>query len=426
MRVRPAVARAWAIATPRGSSQAREHAPSRLGAFHSPNYRLYWIGQLTTNAGSWLQIVASGWLVLELTDSPAALGLNAAFQAVPILALSFVGGVIADRLDRFRLMVWAQVAQIVPDVLLALLVGTGQVRVEYVFAYSLITATINGLATPARQALVPRLVPTDALVSAIALNSILWQGAAVVGPAVAGLILARWGTAGNFYLNAASDVVSLLTLLLMRLSPVHREPNTQSAWQHLVEGTRYTWQDRRVRFVLLAAGALSLLGRPYTQIMPVFARDVFGVGPEGLGLLLTMPAVGTIAAAILLSVTAPRATLRWLLISGVVLGVSLTAFGLTNAFAPALVALVVVGGASSASATLANTLLQQVVDERVRGRVMSFFMAATWGSWRLGALPAGLVAQVWGAPLATIASGVLLLAVLAPTVRGRQFRETED
>src|ERR671933_841367 len=239
----------WARAA---TEQPHKHAAGRLGAFASPAYRLYWLGQLTTNAGSWLQIVASGWLVLELTDSPAALGLNAAFQAVPILALCFVGGVIADRIDRYRLMVWAQVAQVVPDALLALLIGTGQVRVEYVFAYSLITATINGLATPARQALVPRLVPAEALVSAIALNSVLWQGAAVVGPAVAGLVLATWGIAGNFYLNAASDLVSLLTLLLIRLPAVPREPVDQSAWQHLVEGTRYAWRDRRVRFVLLA------------------------------------------------------------------------------------------------------------------------------------------------------------------------------
>ena len=427
MQARTAAEREWAGSAASAQQElVAAHSTSRLGAFRSPAYRLYWIGQLTTNAGSWLQIVASGWLVLELTDSPAALGLNAAFQAVPILALSLVGGVIADRIDRYRLMVWSQVAQIVPDVVLAVLIGTGQVRVEYVFAYSLITATINGLATPGRQALVPRLVPAEALVSAIALNSILWQGAAVVGPAVAGVVLAAWGIAGNFYLNAASDLVSLGTLLLIRLPPVHRQPIDQSAWQHLLEGTRYAWRDRRVRFVLVAAAGLSLLGRPYTQIMPVFARDVFGVGPEGLGLLLTMPAIGTIAAAILLSLAAPRETLRWLVITGVVLGVSLTAFGLTNAFGPALVALMVVGGAGSASATLANTLLQQVVDERVRGRVMSFFMAATWGSWRLGALPAGLVAQVWGAPLACILSGVLLLAALAPNVRGRQLTEGES
>jgi MFS family permease len=427
MQARTAAEGEWAAgAVSAAGEEARPYAGGRLGAFRSPAYRLYWIGQLTTNAGSWLQIVASGWLVLELTDSPAALGLNAAFQAIPILALSLVGGVIADRIDRYRLMVWSQVAQIVPDVLLAVLIGTGQVRVEYVFAYSLITATINGLATPGRQALVPRLVPAEALVSAIALNSILWQGAAVVGPAVAGVVLAAWGIAGNFYLNAASDLVSLGTLLLIRLPPVQREPVEQSAWQHLLEGTRYAWQDRRVRFVLLVAGGLSLLGRPYTQIMPVFARDVFGVGPEGLGLLLTMPAVGTIVGAILLSLAAPKQTLRWLLLTGVVLGVSLTAFGLTHSFWPALAALAVVGGAGSASATLANTLLQQVVDERVRGRVMSFFMAATWGSWRLGALPAGLVAQVWGAPLACVLSGVLLLAALAPSVSRGQLSDTDN
>ena len=396
-------------------------AGQRFGAFQWPAYRLFWIGQVATNAGSWLQIVASGWLVLELTDSPAALGLNAAFQAVPILALSLVGGVIADRVDRYRLMVWAQVGQLVPDVVLAVLVGSGHIRVEVIYAYSLITATINGLSTPARQAFVPRLVPAEALVSAVALNSIVWQGAAVVGPAVAGVVLGTWGIAGNFYVNAGSDLVSLLTLVLIRLPQVWREAPRRSAWAHLVEGTTYTWQDGRVRFLLLVAAALSLLGRSYTQLMPVFARDVFHVGPEGLGLLLTMPAIGTIGAGVALSVGSPRAPMRWLLISAAALGVSLALFALTTAFMLALAALTVVGGASSASATLANTLIQQVVPDSVRGRVMSFFMAATWGSWRLGALPAGLVAQVWGAPVATALSAALLLFVLVPVSRGRSF-----
>jgi MFS family permease len=140
--------------------------------------------------------------VLELTDSPAYLGLNAVFQRVPILACALVGGVVADRFDRYRLMVGAQLVQLFPDVALALLAATGQVHVVHIFVYSLLTAVINGLTTPARQAFVPRLVPPPALVSAVALNSAVWQGGAVIGPTVAGLVLAAWGTPGKFYLDA--------------------------------------------------------------------------------------------------------------------------------------------------------------------------------------------------------------------------------
>src|SRR5215212_4947804 len=223
---RPRVSGRWPIAT-----STPPPASQRLAAFRFPNYRLYWAGQLATNVGSWMQIVATGWLVLELTDSPAYLGLNGAFLAVPILVFSLVGGVVADRVDRYRLMIGAQIAKLVPDVVLAVLVGTGTVQVWQVFAYSLIGATIRGLTTPARQAFVPSLVPRPALLSAIALNSILWQGAAVLGPSVAGLILAAWGEPGNFYLNVVSDVLNLALLWAIRAPTAAPRAGAPSAWE---------------------------------------------------------------------------------------------------------------------------------------------------------------------------------------------------
>jgi MFS family permease len=246
----------------------------------------------------------------------------------------------------------------------------------------------------------------------------------VLGPSVAGLILAAWGTPANFYLNAASDVVSLALLLLIRVPGAPPRVSSRSPWQGLASGARYAWTQPAVRGVLLAAGGVSLFGRSYTQLMPVFARDVLAVGPTGLGLLLTMPGLGAILAALgLASVRTLPGKGRWLL--GVATGLSLTlaVFAASTVFALSLAVLVLVGAMATASTTLANTLIQEQVEERVRGRVMGFYMVATQGAAPLGALPGGVLAELWGAPLAVaLGAGCLLLLVLALTLRTDAIR----
>jgi MFS family permease len=394
-------------------------AAPRFAAFGYRNYRLYWFGQLLGNVGSWMQMVATGWLVLRLTDSPASLGLTGALTALPLIALSLIGGVVADRVDRYRMVVGAQVAQLVPDTVLAVLVGTGHVEVSHVYVYTLVGAVIRGLSTPARQAFVPSLVPRAVLLSAIALNSLLWQGAAVVGPAVAGLVLAGWGEPGNFYLNVVSDVLNVALLWGIRVPPAAPRPAGRSAWEGVREGAQYVRGQPAVRSLLLAAAGICFLGLSYTQLMPVFARDVYGVGPQGLGLLLTMPAVGTILAALALALAGqvPRQG-RVFLSTALALCLGLGAFALCPLFGLALPLLIVVGGAGTATLTLGNTLLQHTVADRLRGRVMGFWMASTQGMSPLGALPAGVVAEVASAPLAIALSAgglfVLLLALAWP------------
>lgn len=397
---------------------------NRFPAFHHRYFRLFWAGQVAHNVTSWMQLVATGWLVLELTNSPVYLGFNAAFQAVPILIFALVGGVIADRLDRYRLMVWAQCAHLVPDVTLAFLVGSGQVRVEHVFAYSFIDSTINGLSTPARQAYIPSLVPKDALPSAIGLNSIVWKGSAVLGPSVAGLVMVGWSIAGNFYINVAGGLLNLLVLALIRGSATPARRAENSPWQGLAEGSRYAWGDRGVRTLLLSVAVISFLGGSFTLFLPVFARDIFAVGPQGLGLMVTMPALGTIMAGLALGAARSSVKPRSFLFVAALLGFSLVGFAASPAFGLSLFLLVIVGGAYSGSTSLANTLLQQSVDDRLRGRVMSFFMAATWGAWRAGAVPIGLVAGAWGAPLAIGLGGAALILLILPlNVVGRRLAQ---
>lgn len=397
-------------------------AGARLAAFQYPAYRWYWLGQLATNAGTWMAVVATGWLLLELTDSPAYLGLNAALQGVPIVIFALVGGVVADRFDRYRMMVGAQVAQLVLDAALAVLVTTGAITVPQIFVYSLLQAIVNGLTTPARQALVPRLVPRQALVSAVALNASVWQGGAVVGPTLAGLVLAAFGTVWNFYVNVISDVICLVAMLLMRLPPEAPRTHTRSAWGSLVQGAGYAVHQANVRTLLVATGVVCLLGRPYTQLMPAFARDVFHVGPEGLGVMLTMPSIGAIVAVVGIGVLGERDTARWFLRACVATALALGAFAASPVYVLSLGLLVLVGATGAAATALSNSLLLHVVDDRLRGRVMGYYMAATWGAWRLGALPTGLAAAAWSTPLAIGLGAVLLLVAQVPLARSRLLR----
>lgn len=366
-----------------------------------------------------MQVVATGWLVLQLSDSPAYLGLNAGFQGAPLVLCALIGGVVADRFDRYRLMIIAQVGQIVVDVALAVLVATGTVSVAQIFLYSLLMAVVNGLTTPARQAFVPRLVPRAALASAVALNSSLWQGGAVLGPTVAGLVLAAWGTTWNFYLNVASDVVNLVAMLLIRVPAEPARTTSGSPWASLVQGARYTAHHADVRTLLLATAAVCVLGRPYVQLMPAFARDVFHVGPEGLGIMLTMPSIGAVAAVVAIGLVEKLDAPRWFLRSSVASALALAAFAASPLYGLSLALLVVVGAATSAAVTLANTVLLHTVEDSMRGRVMGYYMASTWGGWRLGALPTGLLAQIIGTPLAVGLGAVLLLLVQWPVARSR-------
>jgi MFS family permease len=398
----------------------------RLAALHHKNFSLFWFSQISSNVGSWMQQVATGWLVLELTNSPAFLGLNALLQGLPLIIFALVGGVIADRFDRYKLVVVAQFAYLVPDVILAALVTTGNVQVEHVFIYSAATAVISGLSNPSRQSFVSSLVPREALLSALALSSMLWQGAAVAGPSLAGISLATWGLPASFNINVLSDVVSLGLLLLMRVPRTPREGRTNAGWSSVREGLVYGWRNPHVRMLLIGITVMTFLARPYTQLMPAFARDVFEVGPQGLGLMLTMPAFGTITAAALLAFAGRLPLVKTFLLSSTGLGLALIGFSLTRSFPMALALLVVIGGCTSASLTAVNSRLQEIVADRLRGRVLSLYMACNQGSWRLGATPAGILADFWGASAAVGLGAVLLLGGLVGLTRSRTLWEAQS
>ena len=395
-----------------------------LEPFRYRNYRLFWMGQVATNTGTWTQMVATGWLVLQVTNSPASLGINAALQGIPTIGFAFLGGVVGDRVDRFRLMVGGQVVQLGPDIALAIMVGSGHVKVEYVFAYSFLSAVVNGLVAPGRQAFVPKLVPASALLPALALNSTVWQGAAVVGPSFAGVVLAAWGIAACFYVNVASDLINLLSLVFLRVKPDAFGKQQSSAWADMVQGANYAWRDGTVRTILLTVTALNLFGRSYQQLLPVFAANVYHVGPQGLGVMMSMPAIGAVLSGVTLAMIGGLDLTRWLVVGAGGLAIALVIFCLCPVFLLTLPILVIIGFSSTGSMTVANTLLQQIVPDRLRGRVMSLQVAGAQGGWKMGALPGGFLAQATSAPAATIVGAVMLMAVLVPVVRSKSLRIT--
>jgi MFS family permease len=405
-----------AAAVPAGGAQS-----GRLGAFHYPSYVLYWISSLANNTGSWMQITATGWLVLQISNSASSLGVTVALQGLPALVFALMGGVFADRFDRYRLLVGSQAANIIPDAALAILVATNQVRVEHLYVYSLVSGVISGITSPARRSLVPHFVEREALLSAIALDGTLWNGAAIVGPSIAGVIIAAWGVGAPFYLNVASDVIGV-ALLLKVTARAPRVKQTSSALKNVGEGLVYAWRTGSVRWVLLVTASVAFLGRSYFPLAPVFAREVFRVGPEGLGVLSTVPAIGTIAGSVALAMFARSASPGLLLATAAATAVFLAGYSMSPFFPMALVLLFFVGASGFTAQTIANTLLQQTVEERMRGRVSSLFTACTLAAWRLAALPYGFAAQQWGARAAAVGGAALLFAVLLPSVVMRTDR----
>ncbi|HLG70693.1 MAG TPA: MFS transporter [Chloroflexota bacterium] len=374
------------------------------------------MASLCNNVGTWMQITATGWLVLQISNSASSLGITVALQGLPVLVFALMGGVFADRLDRYRLVVAAQVGVLIPDVVLAILVATNHVRVEHLYIYSLLTGFLSAVSSPARRALLPHLVSKDALLSAMALDGTLWNGAAIVGPSLAGILIATWGLGSPFYVNVVSDIVGVAFLLMIRARAPKIVQST-SAWKNVGEGLRYAWTTPSVRWLLLVTASVALLGRSYFPLAPIFARDVFHAGPEGLGLISTVPAIGTVAGSVCLAFFATSVNRRLLLLAASVTAFFLAGYALAPVLLAALPFLFLVGASGFAAQTMASTLLQQTVDEHMRGRVMSQFTACTVAAWRLAALPYGLLAQQWGAPVAATTGAAMLFLVLLPSLR---------
>jgi MFS family permease len=386
------------------------------------NFRLFWAGAFLSNIGTWMQTVAQGWLVLQLTDSAFWLGVDGFAATSPGLVLTLLGGVYADRIDRKRLLLFTQAGAGLTALALALLIATGVVRdaghVWIILVASFVTGCCFSLASPSYQAITIDLVGRADLTNAIALNSTQFQLSRVVGPTLAGVGFQLFGLAGCFFVNGLSFVAIIIALSLVRIkSPdgttVAARPGgeRQTMWHDLTNGFRYVWSHPRVFLLLLISAVASLFGAPYMTLMPVFTRDVLGLGETGLSVMMGVAGAGSFLAALMLTFLGNLRRKGFYVLGGsAAFGLCLVGFSLSRDVTLSLVMLFGLGFSIVCSIAVTNMLLQKLVTDEMRGRVMSMFMLSFIGAWPIGSFIAGVAAGRFGAPH-TLAGGGIVIAL---------------
>ncbi len=395
-------------------------------AFHHRNYRLFFSGQLISLTGTWMQSVAESWLVYRLTGSSALLGVSAFASQIPVFLFATIGGTVADRVNRHRIIVATQTTSMVLPLILAVLTLTGRVHVWHVFALAACLGIVNAFDIPARQAFLVDMVGRDDLMNAIALNSSMVNGARIVGPAVAGVMVAAVGEGWCFLINGVSYIAVIVGLLMMNV-PARRPRGVErpSPVHETIEGFRFVIRTAPIRALLVLLGLISFAGMPYAVLMPVFAESILHGGARGLGLLMGASGCGALAGALsLASKRGVRGLGSWVGVSAAGFGAALILFSLSRTFWLSALLLVPVGGAMMVQMASSNTLIQAMVPDELRGRVMAVYSMMFMGMAPFGALWAGWVAERIGAPLTVVIGGVacmggaLIFGVRLPSLRG--------
>ncbi len=397
------------------------------------NYRLFWIGAFLSNCGTWMQAVAQGWLVLQLTNSAFWLGLDAFMATIPGFFLTLLGGVFADLVDRRRLLIYTQVVAGVAALALATLVWTGLVNRWMVLGFSFVTGCCMALASPSYLAMTFDLVGREDLANAVALNSSQFQLSRVVGPALAGVGFSLFGLAGCFYVNGISFAAVVISLSMVRFSssmhaagaPAHAMHDRRALWKDLIAGFRYVRHRPRVWSLLMIASVNSFFGAPYFSMIPIYARDIFHLGATGLAWLMGMAGAGAFCGAALLTVMGDFRRKGWFVLGGsLFFGAGVTAFALSTNLHLSYVFLFCLGFAIVTSVAVTNTLLQKLVTDEMRGRVMSMFILSFIGTMPIGNIIAGSASHRYGAPR-TLAVGGIVISLFATAMIffNRRLRE---
>jgi MFS family permease len=371
------------------------------------NYRLYLTGQLVSVCGTWMQQVALSWLVYRLTGSATLLGVVGFASQIPIFALGPIGGVISDRYSCHRVAVWMQCAALAQALLLSLLTLTGWIQPLHIILLGIALGVVYAFDMPARQALVHEMVDTEDLANAVALNSSMINAARIVGPALAGLVVAKYGEGVCFIINAVSYIAVIVALLMMKLAaPPRRETAPVSIGRSLIQGYRYVVAITPIRDLLILLGVVGVVGMPYMTLMPVFAAHVHRSGADALGMMFGAVGVGALIGALFLAQRKNIIGLgRVIVIATVGFGVGLIVFTLARVFWLSLLLLVGVGCGWMVLIAASNTALQTLADNDMRGRVMSLFSMMLVGMAPFGSLLAGWAADQVGAPLVVAIGG---------------------
>ena len=387
-----------------------------LRAFAYPNYRLFFGGQIVSLIGSWISMTATSWLVYRLTGSAMALGVVGFAGQIPGFLLGPFAGALLDRWDRHRVLVVTQTFSMVQSFALAYLTFTGHITVPAIIALNAVQGLVNAFDMPARQAFLTTMISDrEDLANAIALNSSMFNAARLVGPSIAGVIIATAGEAWCFLIDAVSYMAVIVALVAMKdVRRRNRPPTHPGVVEHLLEGWRYVFGFRPIRSLMLQLAWLCLVAMPFSVLMPVFADEILSGGPYTLGFLMTASGVGALSGALWLAARKSVVGLgRVILVNTVVFGAGLMGFALSRWLPVSLIFMTIVGFGMMVQMASTNTVIQTIVDEEKRGRVMSFYTMAFLGTAPFGSLLAGWLSTRIGAPHTVLLSGVLCIATAA-------------
>jgi MFS family permease len=374
------------------------------------NFQLFFSGQLISLIGTWMQSVAQSWLVYRLTGSSLLLGAVGFASQIPVFLVAPLGGIAADRFNRQRVVIATQVSSMLLAFILAVLTLTHTVHKGHIFVLAALLGVVNAFDIPARQSFLVEMVGKEDLMNAIALNSSMFNGARIVGPAVAGILVAKIGEGWCFFANGVSYIAVIIGLVMMRVPPSSRV-SAGPALAHLIEGFRFARHTAPIRSLLMLLGLVSLVAMPYTVLMPVFADKILHGGARGLGILMGATGVGALLGALCLATrVGVRGLGRWVAFSCGGFGISLALFCFSRSFWLSAMLLLPVGFCMMLQMSSSNTLIQAMVPDHLRGRVMAMYTMMFMGMAPFGSLLGGALADRLGAPLTVLLGSVACIA----------------
>jgi MFS family permease len=392
---------------PRNDAEGKIGLPATLRAMRHRNFQLFFSGQLISLIGTWMQTVAQSWLVYRMTGSSLLLGSVGFASQFPVFLVAPLGGITADRHNRQRVVIATQTVSMVLALVLAALTLSGKVQVWHIFVLAALLGVVNAFDIPGRQSFLVEMVGKEDLMNAIALNSSMFNGARIIGPAIAGVLVAKIGEGWCFFANGVSYIAVIIGLMMMRVERPGHRASTVSPWVHIIEGFRFVRHTAPIRALLLLLGLVSLVAMPYSVLMPIFADKILHGGARGLGILMGATGVGALLGALTLaSRSGVHGLGRWVAFSCGGFGISLILFSFSRTFWLSAVLLLPVGFGMMLQMSSSNTLIQAMVPDHLRGRVMSVYSMMFMGMAPFGALFAGALADRVGAPI-TVAMGAV-------------------
>ena len=395
-----------------------------LSPLRHRDFALYWVGQCVSQVGTFIEMTATTYLLYAITSSPLLLGLGGLVRGVPILALALFGGALADRIDRRRLLLFTQSAQVVTSVVLGTLVATGAIQFWHIYVISFVNSTLSAFDAPARNSFYPQLIPRADFQNAVTLNSVIFRLSTLLGPAIAGILIATSGAASPFFVNAASYFAIIFALLAIRTKFAYAAGPRTSLRSAMWGGIQYARRSAILPLVLVTEMALSVFGHN-SALITIFARDVLHVGPDGLGLLLSSVGAGAIAGTIVLVVTGEvRAKGALMIAAGAVYAAGLLGFAVSTSFGLSMGVLFVLGVADAGWGAMRNTIAQLATADAYRGRVMSMITVTSRGLTNAGQIETGAIVAAAGPAFGAAINGILVavsvatVALRSPRLRG--------